>query len=229
MKSLLISFVAIALLSQSGALSAQQGVGGAGQALPASLLQCTDVAAALTAVTNQDSRLRDWANLARYRAVAGLGIGWTLARQVGGWRALRWGVAGLTGVVGLAYLAGAPDRRASRDRQAMTVGDLGSDPPYPQESQLIQALTDARRLHPGGRSVPGVPERSQDAALAGRYVVLPDPLGRAERRRRGGSRRAVRRSADAAGERQPARARRSSATGPTSSSWWSRSTSGLRC
>ena len=67
MKSLLISFVAVALLSQSGALSAQQGVGGAGQALPASLLQCTDVAAALTAVTNQDSRLRDWANLARYR------------------------------------------------------------------------------------------------------------------------------------------------------------------
>ncbi len=67
MKPLLISFVAVTLLSQSGALSAQQGVGGAGQALPASLLQCTDVAAALTVVTNQDSRLRDWANLARYR------------------------------------------------------------------------------------------------------------------------------------------------------------------
>jgi lysophospholipase L1-like esterase len=67
MKSLLISFVAVALLSQSGALSAQQGVGGAGPALPPSLLQCADVAAALTAVTNQDSRLRDWANLSRYR------------------------------------------------------------------------------------------------------------------------------------------------------------------
>ena len=38
-----------------------------GQALPSSLLQCADVAAALTAVTNQDTRLRDWANLARYR------------------------------------------------------------------------------------------------------------------------------------------------------------------
>jgi lysophospholipase L1-like esterase len=67
MKPLLISIVTVALLVQSGALSAQQGLGGAGQALPASLLQCADVAAALTTVTNQDSRLRDWANLARYR------------------------------------------------------------------------------------------------------------------------------------------------------------------
>ena len=67
MKPLLLSFVALALLSQSGALSAQQGLGGAGQALPASILQCADVAAALMAVTNQDTRLRDWANLARYR------------------------------------------------------------------------------------------------------------------------------------------------------------------
>jgi lysophospholipase L1-like esterase len=67
MKSLLISLVAVTLLSQSGALSAQQGLGGAGRPLPASILQCADVAAALTAVTNQDSRLRDWANLGRYR------------------------------------------------------------------------------------------------------------------------------------------------------------------
>lgn len=67
MKPLLISFVALALLVQSGALSAQQGLGGAGQPLPASLLQCADVAAALTAITNQDTRLRDWANLGRYR------------------------------------------------------------------------------------------------------------------------------------------------------------------
>jgi hypothetical protein len=29
----------------------------------------------------------------------------------------------------------------ARDQQSMTVGDLGSDPPYRQESQLIQALT----------------------------------------------------------------------------------------
>jgi lysophospholipase L1-like esterase len=67
MKSLLGSLVALALMLQSGALSAQQGLGGAGRALPASLLQCADVAAALMAVTNQDTRLRDWANLARYR------------------------------------------------------------------------------------------------------------------------------------------------------------------
>ena len=45
----------------------EQGLGGAGQALPASILQCADVSAALIAVTNQDTRLRDWANLARYR------------------------------------------------------------------------------------------------------------------------------------------------------------------
>ena len=67
MKPLLVSFVTLALLSQSGALSAQQGLGGAGQAMPASILQCADVSAALMAVTNQDTRLRDWANLARYR------------------------------------------------------------------------------------------------------------------------------------------------------------------
>jgi lysophospholipase L1-like esterase len=67
MKPLLVSIVTVALLVQSGALSAQQGLGGAGQALPVSLLQCADVAAALTTVANQDSRLRDWANLARYR------------------------------------------------------------------------------------------------------------------------------------------------------------------
>lgn len=67
MRPLLLSFVALALLVQSGSLWAQQGLGGAGQALPASLLECADVAAALRAVTNQDTRLRDWANLARYR------------------------------------------------------------------------------------------------------------------------------------------------------------------
>jgi lysophospholipase L1-like esterase len=67
MKLLAGSLIALALILQSGSLSAQQGLGGAGQALPSSLLQCADVAAALTAVTNQDTRLRDWANLARYR------------------------------------------------------------------------------------------------------------------------------------------------------------------
>ena len=67
MKLLPISLVAFALLFQSGALSAQQGLGGAGQGLPPALLQCSDVAAALIGVTNQDTRLRDWANLTRYR------------------------------------------------------------------------------------------------------------------------------------------------------------------
>jgi lysophospholipase L1-like esterase len=67
MKPLLLSFVALVLLCQSGAVSAQQGLGGAGQAVPASTLQCADVASALTAVMNQDTRLRDWANLGRYR------------------------------------------------------------------------------------------------------------------------------------------------------------------
>ena len=67
MKPLLLSFVALALISQSGSLSAQQGLGGAGQPIPAFTLQCTEVAAALTAVMNQDTRLRDWANLGRYR------------------------------------------------------------------------------------------------------------------------------------------------------------------
>ena len=64
---LLTRSLALASLLLSGSLSAQQGLGGAGQAIPASTLQCPEVAAALTAVVNQDTRLRDWANLARYR------------------------------------------------------------------------------------------------------------------------------------------------------------------
>ena len=59
--------VFIVLMLQTGALSAQQGLGGAAPAVAANLLQCNDVAAALTAVANQDTRLRDWANLGRYR------------------------------------------------------------------------------------------------------------------------------------------------------------------
>jgi lysophospholipase L1-like esterase len=66
MKLLAGSLVIVALTLQSGSLTAQ-GLGGAGQAIPASTLQCPEVAAALTAVANQDTRLRDWANLARYR------------------------------------------------------------------------------------------------------------------------------------------------------------------
>ncbi len=67
MTRLVGSLVALALLVPSGSLSAQQGLGGAGQAVPPSALQCAEIAAALTAVTNQDTRLRDWANLGRYR------------------------------------------------------------------------------------------------------------------------------------------------------------------
>ena len=67
MNLLAASALALVLLLQSGSVSAQQGLGGAGQPLPASSLQCAEIAAALTAVTNQDTRLRDWANLGRYR------------------------------------------------------------------------------------------------------------------------------------------------------------------
>lgn len=58
------SFLAAVLLVQTGFA---QGLGGAGQALPPALLQCPDVSSALLTVANQDTRLRDWANLARYR------------------------------------------------------------------------------------------------------------------------------------------------------------------
>ena len=67
MKLIAGSLIIFALVLQSGSLSAQQGLGGAGQAMPPASLQCPEIAAALTAVTNQDTRLRDWANLARYR------------------------------------------------------------------------------------------------------------------------------------------------------------------
>jgi hypothetical protein len=53
---------------------------------------------------------------------------------------VRWVTAVLAGGVALAYLVSVPTVVA-RDQQAMTVGDLGSDPPYHQESQLIQSLT----------------------------------------------------------------------------------------
>ena len=67
MRLLVCSLAALSMFVQSGSLSAQQGLGGAGQAVPPSLLQCADVSAALVGVTNQDTRLRDWANLGRYR------------------------------------------------------------------------------------------------------------------------------------------------------------------
>jgi hypothetical protein len=79
-------------------------------------------------------------------AGAGLGAAWDLAvraRETGAARVVRWaalGAAGLAGLVTLAYLAAAPTVLL-KDQQAMTDGDMGSDPPYRQETQLIQALT----------------------------------------------------------------------------------------
>ena len=63
----IFTLAAVALIAQAGSLTAQQGLGGAGAPLPANLLQSPDVVAALRAVVDQDMRLRDWANLARYR------------------------------------------------------------------------------------------------------------------------------------------------------------------
>jgi len=56
--------IAFALLTHNGLA---QGLGGAAPALPPAMLQCPDLSSALLAVANQDMRLRDWANLARYR------------------------------------------------------------------------------------------------------------------------------------------------------------------
>jgi hypothetical protein len=53
---------------------------------------------------------------------------------------LVWMTAGLSGAALLAYLFVLPTV-VVRDQQAMTEGDLGADPPYQQESLLIQALT----------------------------------------------------------------------------------------
>jgi lysophospholipase L1-like esterase len=61
------SLVVVAVVVQSGSAQAPQGLGGAGAAVPAALLQCSDVTSALLTVANQDTRLRDWANLNRYR------------------------------------------------------------------------------------------------------------------------------------------------------------------
>jgi lysophospholipase L1-like esterase len=60
-------FLVFSLVLQSGSVLAQQGLGGAAPAVPPNLLQCAEVSAALRAITDQDTRLRDWANLGRYR------------------------------------------------------------------------------------------------------------------------------------------------------------------
>ena len=67
MRIAMLAAVVVASLVQSASVRAQQGLGGAGQALPAALLQCADVSSAVMTVANQDTRLRDWANLGRYR------------------------------------------------------------------------------------------------------------------------------------------------------------------
>ena len=67
MRLLSAVLIALALLVQSGSISAQQGLGGAAPAGPANQLQCAELATALTAMAGQDTRLRDWANLGRYR------------------------------------------------------------------------------------------------------------------------------------------------------------------
>ena len=59
--------LAVAMLLQSGSTMAQQGLGGAAPAPPPNIVQCADVEGALRAIVNQDMRLRDWANLGRYR------------------------------------------------------------------------------------------------------------------------------------------------------------------
>jgi lysophospholipase L1-like esterase len=58
---------ALAAVVFSGSAHAQQGLGGAAQALPTTLLECADLLGALRNVADQDTRLRDWANLTRYR------------------------------------------------------------------------------------------------------------------------------------------------------------------
>lgn len=63
---LVIAVTAIVIL-EIGFVNAQQGLGGAGAPLPANLVQCADLDTALRAIVDQDTRLRDWANLGRYR------------------------------------------------------------------------------------------------------------------------------------------------------------------
>src|SRR5262245_61624660 len=60
------SILVSVLMLQSGSMSGQ-GVGGAASPVPANLLECADLTSALRTVADQDTRLRDWANLGRYR------------------------------------------------------------------------------------------------------------------------------------------------------------------
>jgi lysophospholipase L1-like esterase len=62
----LLTALVVVLLLQNGSVIAQ-GLGGAAPPLPSNLLQCADLDSALRTIVNQDTRLRDWANLGRYR------------------------------------------------------------------------------------------------------------------------------------------------------------------
>jgi len=67
LRSLAVIALSSALLLVQTATHAEQGLGGAAPALAPELIQCADLTAALRSVTDQDTRLRDWANLGRYR------------------------------------------------------------------------------------------------------------------------------------------------------------------
>jgi hypothetical protein len=73
-------------------------------------------------------------------AGAGMGVGWARLLDDRAPAATRL-LAGASGVALLAFLWTLPTV-LDRDRQAMSVGDAGSEPPYREESALIQALTD---------------------------------------------------------------------------------------
>src|SRR5258705_602820 len=60
--------VLTAFVAHSGLVSSQAQAPESSQALlPPALLECTDLAAALRTVANNDARLRDWPQIARYR------------------------------------------------------------------------------------------------------------------------------------------------------------------
>ena len=67
MKPLLISLVALPCSLNRARYQLSKALAAPVRRCPLRSLQCADVSAALIAVTNQDTRLRDWANLARYR------------------------------------------------------------------------------------------------------------------------------------------------------------------
>src|SRR3984893_6566984 len=68
LRLLLGGLVLTAFVAQSGLASSQAQAPAASQGpLPPALLECPDLAAALRTVANNDARLRDWPQIARYR------------------------------------------------------------------------------------------------------------------------------------------------------------------